>query len=71
MSYIEHTLPFTTTTYHPAAQSAGFAAGVDRARSMLDTDTFDHCVRTGAAMTITEAVHYAHHHIQGARLQQP
>ena len=46
---------------------AAVVAHVDHVRNMLDTDTFDSCVRTGAAMTSTEAVHYAHHHIDNAR----
>jgi hypothetical protein len=39
----------------------------DDVRNRLDTDTFDTCVRAGAAMTLTETVDYARHHIQLAR----
>lgn len=42
---------------------------IDHVRDVLDADSFDDCVRTGAAMTISEAVHYAHH-IQLARLHR-
>ena len=31
------------------------------------TDTFDDRVRIGSAMNLTEAVHYAQHHINAAR----
>jgi len=68
---IAATLYGTTTNNTTANPVPGFDAAVDHARSMLDTDTFDTCVRTGAAMTITEAVHYAHHHIQLTRQPQP
>jgi tetratricopeptide (TPR) repeat protein len=46
---------------------ASFVTHVDHVRKLLDTDTFDSCVRAGAAMTSTEAVHYAHHQIDNAR----
>ncbi len=64
---------YGTTTHNPNTNLIpGFDEAVDRARRMLDTpDTFDECVRTGAAMTVTEAVHYAHHQIQLARQRQP
>jgi hypothetical protein len=63
-----------TITNNPAAHLiAGFDAATDHLRNVLDTDTdtFDTCGRTGAAMTISEAAHYAHHHIQLARQHQP
>jgi predicted ATPase len=46
---------------------AEYTVVVDRVRGGLDAETFDKCVRTGAAMTVTEAVHYARHHIDNAR----
>jgi hypothetical protein len=46
---------------------AALVAPVDHVRNMLDTDTFDTCVRTGAVMTLAEAVHYANHHLDNAR----
>ncbi len=61
-----------TATHSPAANLIlGFDAAVDQLRNTLDTDTFDNCVGTGAAMTTTEAVHYARHHIQLTRQHQP
>lgn len=63
---------YGTTTISPLAnQNAALAAITDHLRNVLDADTFDDCARTGAAMTTTEAVHYAHHHIQLARQHQP
>jgi tetratricopeptide (TPR) repeat protein len=60
------------TGSHPVAiQAPGFDAAVDHVRNVLDTDTFEHCVRAGAAMTVTEAVRYAHQHIQLTRQHQP
>ena len=55
------------TAVNPRTYLPQFDGAVDHVRSVLDTDTFDNCVRTGAAMTVTEAVHYAHHHIDLAR----
>jgi predicted ATPase len=56
------------TTLHPGYNRyPNNAAAVDHLRDVLDADTFDTCARTGAAMTLTEAVHYAHHHLQLAR----
>jgi tetratricopeptide (TPR) repeat protein len=60
------------TAHNPAAsQMLGLAAAVDHLRHVLDTDTFDNCVRIGAAMNTSEAVHYAHHHLQLTRLREP
>jgi hypothetical protein len=59
----------STTNNSVANLYVGFAAAVDHLRNMLDTDTFDTCARTGAEMTTTEAVHYAHH-LQLARQHQ-
>jgi predicted ATPase/class 3 adenylate cyclase len=59
------------TTDNPAATLAdGFAATVDHLRNTLDADTFDTCARTGATMTVTEAVRYAHHHIDDTLRQR-
>ena len=57
-----------TTTRHPSKNLIiGFVAAVDHVRNTLDTDTFDRCVATGAAMDTTEAVRYAHAHIDAIR----
>lgn len=62
---------YGTATHNPAAsQYLGFTAAVEHLRKVLDTETFDTCARTGAAMTLTEAVHYAHHHIDDTRQQR-
>ncbi len=48
-------MSYGTTTHNPAnSQFVVFAAAVDHARNILDTDTFDICAGTGAAMTLTE-----------------
>jgi predicted ATPase/class 3 adenylate cyclase len=63
---------YGTFTNNPLAnQAIEFAATVDHVRDVLDTDTFDACVHTGAAKTTTEAVHYTQHHIQLTRQHQP
>ncbi len=49
----------------------GFAAALDHLSHVLDAETFDRCVRIGEAMSLTEAVHYAHHHINTTRQRQP
>ncbi len=55
-------------THHPIIHvNIVFAVAIDHVRNTLDTITFDHCVATGAAMTTTEAVHYAHSHIEAVR----
>jgi predicted ATPase/class 3 adenylate cyclase len=64
---IAATMYGTTTDDPVASQYPGAAATADHLRTTLGTDTFDTCVGTGAAMTLTEAVHYAHHHIQLTR----
>lgn len=59
---------YGATTRSPAtSQTLGLAAGVDHLHHTLDTETFDDCVRTGAA----EAVRYTHHHINTTRQHQP
>lgn len=55
------------TAVNPRTYLPQFDGAVDHVRSVLGTATFDACVRAGAAMTVTQAVHYAHHHIQLAR----
>lgn len=50
-----------------ASEWIGLAAAVEHLRKVLDTETFDECVRTGAAMNPTEAVNFANQHIQLAR----
>jgi hypothetical protein len=68
---IAATLHGSTGSHPVAIQAPGFDAAVDHVRNVLDTDTFEHCVRAGAAMTVTEAVHYAQQHIQLTRQHQP
>jgi hypothetical protein len=48
-----------------------FAATTAHLRHVLEPDTFDDCVRSGAAMDRTAAVHYAHLHINTIRQQEP
>jgi hypothetical protein len=68
---IAATLSGATATKDPVADLVlGFAAAVGHLRETLGADTFDTCVRAGAAMTIAEAVHYAHHHIDDTRQQR-
>ena len=56
------------TTYDPSTiMIVGFAAAMDHVRNTLNTDTFDRCTATGAAMDIAEAVHYARTQIETAR----
>jgi hypothetical protein len=63
---------YGVTTRHPYTdQVAGFAVALDHLHHTLDAETFDDCVRTGAAMNLTEAVHYAHHRINTTRQHQP
>ena len=50
-----------------SSQTAIGTAVVAQLRDALDTDTFDDRVRIGAAMNLTEVVHYAQHHINAAR----
>jgi hypothetical protein len=62
---------YGTTTHHTETnQALGLAPALDHLRHTLDAETFDDCVRTGAAMNITEAVHYANHHINTTRQHQ-
>jgi tetratricopeptide (TPR) repeat protein len=62
---------YGTTTHHPYTdQIDDLAAALDHLHQTLDAKTFDRCVRTGAAMNLTEAVHYAHHHINTTRQHQ-
>ena len=49
------------------ASSVGATAVAAHLREVLDADAFDDRVRIGSAMTLTEAVHYARHHINAAR----
>ena len=42
-------------------------AAIDHLRNMLDSDTFDRCVATGAAMNTAEAVRYARTQIEAVR----
>jgi tetratricopeptide (TPR) repeat protein len=49
---------------------SGFATAVDHLRNILDTDTFDTCARSGAAMTTTESVYYARQRIDETRRQR-
>ena len=59
---------YGTTTHHPATNVIiGFAAAIDHVRTILDTETFDRCVATGAAMDTAEAVRYARTRIEAAR----
>ena len=44
-----------------------FAAAADHLGCVLDSNTFDDCVRTGATMSLAEAVHYAQRHIETTR----
>ncbi len=62
---------YGTTVHMPPVNRDDLDAAVDHLRSAVHPETFDNCVRTGAAMTLTEAVHYAQHHIQLARQHQP
>lgn len=63
---------YGASTHNPVAnQTNGFAAAIDHLRHTLGPGTFDTCARTGATMTPTEAVHYAHQHIQTTRQYQP
>jgi predicted ATPase len=39
-------------------------------KAILSPDSFQQCVNAGAPMNASEAVHYAHHHIELARQQQ-
>ena len=55
---------------HPATLvSRRFAAAVEHVRNILDNDTFDRHVATGAAMDTAEAVRYAHAQIQLVRAE--
>ena len=63
------TIHGTTTRYPIDDFILGLASAIDNVRATLDPTAFDACVRAGAAMNLTEAVHYAHHHIGAARLQ--
>ncbi len=62
---------YGTTTHHPATNvNVAFTPAIDHARNTLDTDTFDHCVATGAAMDTAEAVRYARTQIEAVRSEQ-
>ena len=53
------------TTHHPAASiDPGLVAAVKHVRNILNTDTFDRCVATGADMETAEAVRYVHAQIE-------
>ena len=54
----------------PGGGWVGLTPAVGLLREVLDTETFDECVRTGAAMNPAEAVHYANQHIQLTRHDQ-
>ena len=60
----------TTTDDQFASQWLGLTPLVEHLHEVLATETFNECVRTGAAMNPTEAVHYANHHIQLIRHDQ-
>ena len=60
----------TTDDPMPGGGWVGLTPAVEHLREGLDTETFDQCVRTGAAMNPTEAVHYVNQHIQLARHDQ-
>jgi hypothetical protein len=62
---------YGTTRYPNANLVIGLAVAVDHLRCTFDTEIFDDCVHAGAAMTLTEAAHYAHHHINTTRQRQP
>ena len=47
--------------------NVAFVAVVDHVRNTFDTDTFDRCVATGAAMDTAEAVRYARTQIEAVR----
>ncbi len=47
--------------------NVAFVAVVDHVRNTLDTDTFDRCVATGAAMDTAEAVRYPRTQIEAVR----
>jgi hypothetical protein len=64
---IAATIYGATTRYPTTSQTLGLAAAVDHLHHTLDAETFDNRVRTGAAMNVTETVHYAHHHINTTR----
>ena len=62
---------YGATRNHPTVdQVVGFTAAIDHLHPKLDAQTLDDCVRTGAAMNLTEAVHYAQHHINTIRPHQ-
>ena len=65
--HIAATLYGTTTHYPSTNMMTAFVAAVDHVRNTLDTDTFDHCAATGAAMDTTEVVRYARAHIEAVR----
>ena len=60
----------TTDDRMPGGGWVGLTPAVGLLREVLDTETFDECVRTGAAMNPAEAVHYANQHIQLTRHDQ-
>ena len=68
---IAATIYGVTTRYPTADQVVGLATALDHLCDVLDADTLDDCVRAGKAMTLTEAVRYANHHINTARQRQP
>jgi predicted ATPase/DNA-binding SARP family transcriptional activator len=66
---IAATLAGATTRYPIADFILGFTTAVERLSDTLDADSFDGFAMQGAAMDLTEAVHYAHAHINQARRQ--
>jgi predicted ATPase/class 3 adenylate cyclase len=61
---------YGASTHHPVFEGhIDLPAVVDHLRAALGPAAFDQCAATGAAMDLTEAVGYARHHIQLARLQ--
>jgi predicted ATPase len=60
----------TTEDSMPGGEWIGLTPAVEHLREVLDTATFDECVRTGATMNPTEAVHFANHIIQLTRHDQ-
>jgi hypothetical protein len=72
--FVQIEMPEIAATIYGATINDPFASKIAGAtivgallREALDADTFDDRVRIGSAMTLTEAVHYAQHHINAAR----
>ena len=75
--FVQIEMPEIAATIYGATINDPFASKVAGAaivgallREALDQDEFDDLVRIGSAMTLTEAVHYAQHHINAARQRE-